>query len=178
MGATIRLAKALIGTAAVKNLMAMPRADRIAHIKAIKQYAFAKEVAMAQTAAPKRVLIINSIKDPDDIVLAVRTKLAATWPDAEILSSGPEYTAWKAQMGGGWDRIEMGGNSVCVVAGSGEGQCWIRLQEGGELLSAPAGVAFEQMEPGGSYACGLTTEHDIICWGEGDGAESAPPRPE
>jgi hypothetical protein len=43
----------------------------------------------------------------------------------------------------------------------------------------PENVSFLQVAPGAVHVCGLTTDHEILCWGreDGEGRLTPPPLP-
>jgi alpha-tubulin suppressor-like RCC1 family protein len=88
--------------------------------------------------------------------------------------------------------ISAGGRVTCALLDGGAVQCWgldvtgSCAQDGAQgmpcphwddrgPLSAPVGVTFEHISVDFVFACGLTTDHELRCWGSNASGESHPP---
>ncbi len=74
-----------------------------------------------------------------------------------------------------------GSHGLCIeIEASGEVVCWSSDPRWTEFIrQVPPGVSFLTIVPSSRSACGITTDHEIVCWGEdtGVGRLSPPPLP-
>jgi hypothetical protein len=76
--------------------------------------------------------------------------------------------------------FDSGLNGTCVELEAGrEVVCWSGLNvDDRKIEEVPAGVRFHTVSPDDDFACGITDERELVCWGtEADGNFDIPSVP-
>ncbi len=79
--------------------------------------------------------------------------------------------AWAPPLASGILDVACDSDHCCLLDGAGQAMCW-----SGYLspLSPPSGT-FTDIDVGASHACAITTDDEIICWGDDSYGQSTPP---